>query len=106
LRWLHPSSGYIVSVWGGSRSCGDERIDPRYSPISRGGPVSTGWNNTATASVHYEREREQLAHARRAWMVESHTLPNAVAVVAALKITARVRLDCKSPVCPPRQAVM
>jgi hypothetical protein len=37
LRWLHPSSGYIVSVWGGSRSCGDERIDPRYSPISRGG---------------------------------------------------------------------
>jgi hypothetical protein len=28
------------------------------------------------------------------WL-ESHTLPNAVAVVAALKIT-----DCKSPVCP------
>jgi hypothetical protein len=39
------------------------------------------------------------------WL-ESHTLPNEVADVAALKITARVRLDCKSPVCPARQAVM
>jgi hypothetical protein len=39
------------------------------------------------------------------WL-EGHTLPNAVAVVAALKITARGRLDCKSPACPARQAVM
>ena len=39
------------------------------------------------------------------WL-ESHRLPNAVAVVMALKMTARVRLDCRSPVWPFRQAVM
>jgi hypothetical protein len=31
------------------------------------------------------------------WL-DSHRLPNAVAVVMALKMTARVRLDCRSPV--------
>jgi len=35
------------------------------------------------------------------WL-DSHKLPNAVAVVAALKITARVRLDCRSLVPPAR----
>jgi hypothetical protein len=39
------------------------------------------------------------------WL-ESQRLPNAVAVVSALKITARVRLDCSRLVCPARHAMM
>ena len=39
------------------------------------------------------------------WL-ESHRLPNAVAVVSALQITARVRLDCNRLVCPARHAMM
>ncbi len=37
---------------------------------------------------------------------DSHRLPKAVAVVSALQITARVRLDCNRSVCPERQAMM
>ena len=33
-------------------------------------------------------------------LLESQRLPNAVAVVIALNTTARVRLDCSSPVFP------
>ena len=39
------------------------------------------------------------------WL-DSHRLPNAVAVVSALQITARVRLDCSRLVCPARHAMM
>jgi hypothetical protein len=39
------------------------------------------------------------------WL-DMQRLPNAVAVVNALQITARVRLDCKSFVAPPRHAMM
>jgi hypothetical protein len=100
LRWLRPSSGYIVSVWGGSRSCGDERIDPRYSPIFRGGPISTGWSNTATASVHTSESASSLHMLDVPGWLESHTLPNAVAVVAALKITARGEARLQKPGLP------
>jgi hypothetical protein len=37
---------------------------------------------------------------------ESQRLPNAVAVVSALQITARVRLDCSRFLRPDRQAIM
>jgi hypothetical protein len=37
---------------------------------------------------------------------DSHRLPNAVAVVMALKITARVNVDSKKLVLPLRQAMM
>ena len=37
---------------------------------------------------------------------ENIRLPNAVAVVSALKITARVRLVCNRCVTPSRQAMM
>jgi hypothetical protein len=36
---------------------------------------------------------------------ESHKLPNAIAVVMALKITALVRLDCTNIVLPVLQAM-
>ena len=39
------------------------------------------------------------------WL-DSHRLPNAVAVVQALKNTARVRLDCRRSVWPARHAMM
>ena len=39
-------------------------------------------------------------------LLESHRLPNAVAVVMALKTTARVKLDCSRPVFPARHAIM
>jgi hypothetical protein len=73
---------------------------------SRGGPISTGWKSTAAAIGGDERQRHQLAHARGAGWLDSHKLPNAVAVVSALNITARVRLDCRSPVWPARHAMM
>jgi hypothetical protein len=38
--------------------------------------------------------------------LDSHRLPKAVAVVIALKITARVKLDCSNPVRPDLQAMM
>ena len=37
------------------------------------------------------------------WL-DSHSAPNAVAVVRALKTTARIRLDCSIAVSPARQA--
>ena len=39
------------------------------------------------------------------WL-DSHRLPNAVAVVSALKKIARVRLDCSRLVRPERHATM
>jgi hypothetical protein len=39
------------------------------------------------------------------WL-DNQRLPKAVAVVIALKITARVRLDWSSRVCPALQAIM
>ena len=38
--------------------------------------------------------------------LEKYRLPKAVAVVHALKVTARVSTDCNSLVCPSRQAMM
>jgi len=38
------------------------------------------------------------------WL-ESHRLPKPDAVVSALKITARVKLDCSRSICPARQAM-
>jgi hypothetical protein len=50
-----------------------------------------------------QRESHHPPHARNA---PDNMLPNATALVMALKITARVRADCNSPVFPSRQAIM
>ena len=79
----------------------------RYSlAISRGGPMRTGWNSTAAASVHKSDSASNLPMLEVPGWLDSQRLPKAVAVVMALKMTARVRLDCRSPVCPARQAMM
>src|SRR5437762_14223438 len=75
------------------------------SPSSRGGPISTGWNSTAAASVHTSDSARSLPMLEVPGWLENQRLPNAVAVVSALKITARVRLDCKRLVCPSRHAI-
>ena len=68
---------------------------------SRGGPISTGWNNTAAAIVVTSASAINLPMLEVPGWLESHKLPKAVAVVSALNITARVRLDCKRSVWPP-----
>jgi len=73
---------------------------------SRGGPISTGWNNTAAAIVVTSASAINLPMLEVPGWLESHRLPNAVAVVNALKITARVRLDCRRSVWPTRHAMM
>ena len=69
-----------------------------YSPISRGGPMSTGWNSTAAAKVLTRDSAKSLPMLDVPGWLDSQRLPNAVAVVMALKMTARVRLDCRRPV--------
>ena len=39
-------------------------------------------------------------------LLDAHMLPEATAVVMALKITALVRLDCSKPVFPARHAMI
>ena len=63
------------------------------SPSLRGLPISTGWNSTAAASVQSSDSASNLPMLDVPGWLESHRLPNAVAVVSALKNTARVRLD-------------
>src|SRR5262249_26251637 len=78
----------------------------QVSSFTRGGPISAGWNSTAAAILHTSARAISLPMLEVPGWVESHRLPNAVAVVSALKITARVRLDCKSAVFPCRHAMM
>ncbi len=87
------------------------RADPRsaisaYSPTSRGLPISAGWNSSTAASVDHEATAPAVypCCAVPGWL-DSHRLPNAVAVVSALKKIARVRLDCSRFVLPARHAV-
>src|SRR5437764_15460259 len=74
--------------------------------LCRGGPISAGWNSTAAAIVHTRASAISLPMLDVPGWLDSHKLPNAVAVVSALKITARVRLDCSSAVFPRRHAMM
>src|SRR5262245_52583903 len=67
-------------------------------PTSRGGPIRTGWNSTAAASVQTSERASSLPMLEVPGWLDSQRLPNAVPVVMALKITARVRGDCNSPV--------
>src|ERR1700727_2287280 len=71
----------------------------------RGRPISAGWNSAAAASVQASDSASSLPMLEVPGWLENHRLPKAVAVVAALKITARVRLDCRSLVRPDRQAI-
>jgi hypothetical protein len=72
----------------------------------RGRPISAGWNSTAAAIVQTSARAINLPMLEVAGSLDSHRLPNALAVAIALKITARVKVDCTSAVFPLRQAMM
>jgi len=71
----------------------------------RGGPIKAGWNSTAAVIVHRRASAISLPMLDIPGLAENHKLPNAIAVVMALKITARVRLDCTNIVLPVLQAM-
>ena len=71
----------------------------------RGGPIKAGWNSTAAVIVHRRASAISLPMLDIPGLGESHKLPNAIAVVMALKITALVRLDCTNIVLPVLQAM-
>jgi uncharacterized protein (DUF2147 family) len=77
-----------------------------YSPISRGLPISAGWNSSTAARVVTSESASSLPMLDVPGWLESHRLPNAVAVVSALKKIARVREDCSRFVLPDRHATM
>jgi hypothetical protein len=73
---------------------------------SRGRPIRIGWNSTAATMVQASVRDNNLPMLDMPGWFDSHRDPKAVAVVMALKTTARVRLDCNSPVWPARHAMM
>src|SRR5260370_1006248 len=56
---------------------------------SRGGPISTGWKSTTAAMAGTSASAINLPMLEVPGWLDSHKLPNAVAVVSALDITAR-----------------
>ena len=58
--------------------------------------MSAGWNSTAAPKVQNSESASNLPMLDVPGWLDRHRLPKAVAVVSALQITARVRLDCKS----------
>src|ERR1700694_1747163 len=77
-----------------------------FSSAVRGLPISAGWNSTAAHIVLTSESANSLPMLEVPGWLESHRLPNALAVVSALQITALVRLDCSRFVCPARHAMM
>ena len=73
--------------------------------IFRGGPIKAGWNKIAAANVHVSDRASSLPMLDVPGWFESQRLPKAVAVVMALKNTARVRLDCRRFAVPARHAM-
>ena len=69
-------------------------------------PISTGWNNAAAVIVVNSEMASSLPMLDVPGSLENYRLPNAVAVVQALNVTARVSTDCNSLVCPSRHAMM
>src|SRR5207248_10349878 len=76
------------------------------SGFARGRPINAGWNSTAAAIVQTSASAINLPMLEVAGSLDSHRLPNALAVAIALKITARVKVDWTSAVLPLRQAMM
>src|SRR5512135_2367345 len=70
-----------------------------------GSPISAGRKNSVVASVQpSEIIKSSPMLAVPGWL-DSHRLPKPDAVVSALKITARVRLDCNRSIWPARHAM-
>jgi hypothetical protein len=73
--------------------------------LARGGHIKAGWKRTAAASVETSDSALNFPMLEAPGCLENQRLPKAVAVVIALKSTARVRLDCNSFVSPARHAI-
>src|ERR1700733_8344432 len=69
-----------------------------------GFPIRAGWKSAAEASVQASDKARSLPMLAVPGWLEKDKLPNAVAVMRALKNTARVSGDCKKSDCPDRQA--
>jgi hypothetical protein len=74
--------------------------------LSLGRPIKAGWNKTAATIVLTNANAISLPMLEVAGSADSHRLPKAEAVARALKITARVRVDCTNAVFPLRHAMM
>ena len=72
--------------------------------VCRGGPIRIGWKRTAAASVVQSDSASSLPMLDVPGWLENHKLPNATAVVMALKMTARVKGEASKLVSPARQA--
>ena len=57
----------------------------------RGGPISAGWNSAAETSVQASDKPSNLPMLEIPGLLENMRLPKAVAVISALKNTARVQ---------------
>jgi hypothetical protein len=66
--------------------------------------MRAGWNNAADASVHASDSANSLPMLEMPGCAENQRLPKAVAVIKALKNTARVKLDWRKLYSPRRQA--
>jgi len=90
------SDRFLRSCRSGARA--DATHEPLWLRVRAGGPISTGWKSTARRHGGDERQRPSTCPCLEVpgWL-DSHKLPNAVAVVSALNITARVRLDWQKP---------
>ena len=72
------------AAWRKFPSCSE------YTFTCRGGPIRTGWNNTAAPIVHSSDRAISLPMLEMPGWLDAHMLPNAIAVVMALNITALV----------------
>src|SRR5215831_17078667 len=64
--------------------------------LTRGFPIRAGWNSTAAAIVQTSAKAISFPILDVAGSLDNHRLPNALAVAMALKMTARVKVDCTS----------
>src|SRR4029077_15830912 len=95
LRGAARTGGYrCAGILGGKkgRDGARGRLCSSYSvpeswliAFCRGGPMSTGWNSTAAAIVHRRDSAINLPMLAVPGWRDSHSPPNAVAVVRALK---------------------
>jgi hypothetical protein len=72
----------------------------------RSSRISAGWKNTAAAIVHISANAINRPMLEVPGSSDNQRLPNPVAVVIALNITARVNVDRTSAVCPLRHAII
>ena len=78
----------LYSAAAGNGSDGDA-----LAQSCRGRPIRAGWNSTAAANVQNNAKAISLPILNMLGYLDAAMLPNAMALVMALKITARVNVD-------------